>query len=72
MSNIKELIESIFLTGMKKVYLFFTELLLSVGLLFFKKRMIYVKSYYPEYSNKAKNSITQTIEMLIDIWRGGV
>ena len=71
MSNIKELIESIFLTGVKKVYLFFIKLLLSVELILFKKKMLHTESYYPEYSDNTKRPFNQVIEMLHDIWKDG-
>lgn len=67
----KEVVISGITFVIKKIYLFFTKLFLSLKLVVFKRKMLHTESYYPEYSNKTKRPLKQTLEMLQDIWRDG-
>ena len=67
----KEVVISGITFVIKKIYLFFTKLFLSLKLVVFKRKMLHTESYYPEYSNNTKRPLKQTLEMLQDIWRDG-
>lgn len=55
----------------KKIYLLFRKVFLSLKLILFKKRIINTDSYYPEYSEDSKRPIVQLLEMIADVWKDG-